>query len=284
MAKSILNLRRTMLFGAALAIGFLLTANTARAQALPPPQGVEPPETSVISQFWQSVASSVGSNIGSLIAGWALSAIGISSSTDQELADLTEIIDLLEQIDAELSTIETDFEDLKCEQAQNAEGLTNAITRIGGLYDRYTDYVHNYGQKHAIPDWEGSLGVQTWLDDIFDPTTGLQAQLIAMQNALTPPAGTGVISECVEFIVDAYRKSDGPTKAVFDWTGDARLRASTTSCSSSPTTTFSTRPRRPCCWSRLITSKPASISWATPLATIAIARSVAPRPRPRRPT
>jgi hypothetical protein len=65
----------------------------------------------------------------------------------------------------------------------------------------------------------GQLGVQQWLDDIFDPTKGIQAQLIAMQNALTPPAGTGVITECVEFVVDQYQQGSGPTKAVFDWTG-----------------------------------------------------------------
>ena len=61
---------------------------------------------------------------------------------------------------------------------------------------------------------------QTWLDDILDPESGVQANLIAMQPALAQPAGTGVISECVSFIVHKYQKGDGPKKAVFDWTGD----------------------------------------------------------------
>ena len=205
---------RRPLRAAALAIGILLplaTAHGAKAQSS---------ESSAITSLWKSAASSVGSQIGTTAAGWAMSAIGISNSTDQALADLSQIIDLLQQIQAELSAIQTDFEDLKCEQAQNAEGLTNAITIIGGLYDRYTDYVNNFSKTGAIPDWQGSLGVQQWLDDIFDPTKGVQAQLIAMQNALTPPAGTGVMSECVEFVVDQYQQGAGPTKAVFDWTGD----------------------------------------------------------------
>jgi cytochrome c biogenesis factor len=109
---------------AAVAIGILLplaTAHGAKAQSS---------ESSAITSLWKSAASSVGSQIGSTAAGWAMSAIGISNSTDQALADLSEIIDLLQQIQAELSAIQTDFEDLKCEQAQNAEGLTNAITII----------------------------------------------------------------------------------------------------------------------------------------------------------
>ena len=177
----------------ALAIGVALpltTASVARAQSA---------GSSAITALWKSAASSVDSQVGSAAAGWAMSAIGISNSTGQELADLAEIIDLLKQIDAELNAIETDFEDLKCETAQDSQALTNAITIIGGLYDRYTDYVTNFNDAQTIPSWEGSLGVQTWLDDIFEPTTGVQAQLIAIQNALIQPGGTGVISVRMKF-------------------------------------------------------------------------------------
>jgi hypothetical protein len=206
---------RHALRASAFAIGLALplaTSSVAKAQTA---QG-----SSAITNLWQSAASAVGKQAGSAAAGWAMSAIGISTSTGQALADLAQIIDLLEQIEAELNAIEIDFEDLKCETAQDSQALTNALTAIGGLYDRYTDYVTNFDEAQSIPSWEGSLGVQTWLDEIFDPASGVQAQLIAMQHALIQPGGTGVISECVEFIVTQYQQGDGHKRAVFDWTGN----------------------------------------------------------------
>jgi len=165
-----------------LAITFLLplaSPKVARAQDTD-----ESVITSPVTGLWQSVAKGVGKDVGSTTAGWVMSAIGISNSANQEQADLTEIIDLLEQISGELSAIETDFDDLKCETAQDNVALNNSITKIGGLYDRYTDYVTNFNTAGTIPSWGGTLGVQTWLDDIFEPESGVQAQLIAIQNAL----------------------------------------------------------------------------------------------------
>jgi hypothetical protein len=218
MTKRTLDLRRTMLLGAVLAIGLLLTANTVRAQT--PPFELPPPPAggdNALNQLWKGVVSGIGQEFGEVVAGWALSAIGIAGSADQEIADLTEIINLLEQVDAELSQIAIDLENLACAEATNATELNAAIKIIGGLYDRYTMFVQDYHDARTIPEW---ADMQQWLEDIMDPENGVQANLIAMQTALAQPAGTSVIDECVKFIVDEYQNGDGPKKAVFDWTGD----------------------------------------------------------------
>jgi hypothetical protein len=197
-------------------IGMLAAAGGLSLCVAATPVGAQESPSSTLSKFFGSVVSGAGSEIGSTAVGWALSAIGVSNSTGQALADLTEIITLLKDIEAALQTIETDFDNLACETAQDSTALQNATTAIGGLYSRYTQFVNDYNTDQTIPPWGGTQGVQQWLSDIFEPETGVQAQLIAIQNNLIEAGNTGVIFECVKFITDQYNSSDGPKTNVFD--------------------------------------------------------------------
>jgi hypothetical protein len=57
---------------------------------------------SAVSTFWSSVASGAGSQVGGVVAGYALSALGLSGAS-QEDADLKAIEQLLTDIDNELA-------------------------------------------------------------------------------------------------------------------------------------------------------------------------------------
>ena len=102
----------------------------------------QPAQASSVSDFWSSVASGAGSQVGGVVAGYALSALGLSGAS-QEDADLKEIEQLLTAIDSELAQLVNEVQALECLTAQDQTTLTNSIKNIQGLYDTYSNWVAN---------------------------------------------------------------------------------------------------------------------------------------------
>ncbi|RLA41333.1 MAG: hypothetical protein DRR42_24790, partial [Gammaproteobacteria bacterium] len=183
-------------------------------------------DSSAISSFWTSVAKSAGGDVGGVVAGYALSALGISGAS-QEDADLTAIINLLTEIDAELTVLVNEVQQLQCLTSQDQTTLTDSIKHIQGLYDTYSGWVNG---APTVPCWEesdvsgnicfGQTGIKTWLNEVIDPENGVDADLDAINDVMIQAGNTGVISTCVKTITTNYNSSDDPKKFVFDWTGD----------------------------------------------------------------
>ncbi len=179
-----------------------------------------------VTSFWNSVASSAGSQVENVVAGYALSALGLSIP-NQENAELQDIVNLLTDIDKELSELVNEVQALECLTAQDQTTLTNSIKDIQGLYDAYANWVND---SPTVPCWEesddsgnacfGQTGIKTWLDEVTDPENGVDADLDAISDVMIQAGNTGVIYTCVKTITDNYNNSDGPKQYVFDWTGD----------------------------------------------------------------
>lgn len=184
-------------------------------------------DSSAVSSFWGSVAQSAGEKVGGVVAGYALTALGLSGP-NQELADLTEIINLLTAIDTELNELENEVQALECLTAQDQTTLLNSIKDIQGLYDTYSDWVNG---SPTVPCWEesdlagnvcfGQTAIKTWLNEVIDPETGINADLDAISDVMIQAGNTGVIYTCVKTITNNYNSSTGPKKIIFDWTGDS---------------------------------------------------------------
>lgn len=206
---------------------FITLLFVSSAGAVTVENNVEGGDSSAVSSFWTSVASSAASDVGGVVAGYALSALGLSVPS-QEDADLSEIINLLTEIDAELTVLVDEVQALQCLTAQDQTTLTNSIKNIQGLYDTYSDWVNG---SPTVPCWEqsddsgnvcfGQTGVKTWLNEVMDPENGVNADLDAINDVMIQAGNTGVIYTCVKTITTNYNNSDGPKKYVFDWTGDS---------------------------------------------------------------
>lgn len=191
----------------------LATAQVAHAQS-----------SSAVSDFWSSVAKSAGSDVGGVVAGYALSALGLSGPS-QEDADLKAIESLLTDIDNELAELINEVQALECLTAQDQSTLTSSIKNIQGLYDTYAEWVQD---SPTVPCWEqsdtsgdvcfGQTGIKTWLNEVIDPANGVDAALDAIADVMIQAGNTGVIYECVVTITNNYKssKTDGPAQHVFD--------------------------------------------------------------------
>ena len=187
---------------------------------------VEDGDSSAVSSFWTSVAKSAGSDVGGAVAGYALSALGLSAAS-QEDADLKAIESLLTDIDAELEVLVDEVQALQCLTAQDQTTLTASIKSIQGLYDTYSNWVNG---SPTVPCWEqsdvegnlcfGQTGIKSWLDEVIDPENGVDADLDAINDVMIQAGNTGVIFTCVKTITTNYQNSSGPKKIIFDWTGD----------------------------------------------------------------
>jgi hypothetical protein len=179
---------------------------------------------SSVSKFWSSVADGAGSQVGGVVAGYALSALGLSGPSHED-ADLDEIVSLLEDIDAELAQLVNEVQSLECLTAQDQTVLNQSIKNIQGLYDTYSNWVND---APTVPCWEqsdmqgnvcfGQTGIKTWLDEVTDPANGVDAALDAIADVMIQAGNTGVIYQCVTTISNNYNdnKADGPAQHVFD--------------------------------------------------------------------
>ena len=179
-------------------------------------------DSSAISDFWSSVVKGAGSEAGETAMGLALSALGLSTESTDTI-DLSEIEDLLEDIDSELEELVTEIAELECITSEDQATLTANIETIQGFYDTYSDWVSN---SPTVPCWEesddsgnecfGQTGVKTWLDEVTDPSSGIQTALDGIADMMITATDTGVLYVCVQYITDTYNSGDDPTTEPFD--------------------------------------------------------------------
>jgi hypothetical protein len=179
-------------------------------------------QQSPVSTFWSSVAKSARSQACSVVAGYALTALGLFGPSQQD-ADLTDSLSLLTQLDSELSSLASTIQTLKCLTAQDQSPLTASIVASQGLYDTHEQWVND---SPTVPCYHtsdtpsepcfGQTGVSTWLTEVTDPESRVQANLDAIAEAMIQSGNTGVIYQCVVTITDNYNNGKGPKQNVFD--------------------------------------------------------------------
>lgn len=156
-------------------------------------------DSSALSDMFLALGKGAAGQVGGAAAGWAMSAMGIStedSGAQQELtSQLQEVIDELSNIDTELGDIDSDIQKMDCDEEVTATNQTTGY--ITEQLDKYNTFLAD-GQA-GQPDLGG---MTTWAQQIVNGSGSVEdlgTQLAQLAAQIDPGGGgQGTIGACLQ--------------------------------------------------------------------------------------
>ncbi len=183
------------------------TASVVAGAAPHPEVAQQPPaaEASVATTLFSTLGQQVSGAVINDLVGWGLSSIGLSAGDDEsaELAqinsELNEIIDELSTIEQELAQLTAAIEQLDCDSlASSTLPARQLIDSLSTTYQEFVDtaagtFNNGNGVVPPISD------MTSWAESVTDPTSGVFAQIAAINDALLPAGSAqGILQACLQ--------------------------------------------------------------------------------------
>lgn len=158
--------------------------------------------TSAVTATFEAVGSGAAQEVGELGMGWALGAIGLTGASGPDWQaefntinnDLNTIINLLNESNEELASINAVLNEINC--SQQSGSLQNAITAIEDDYAKYNTIIGTFTYEQDTAQF---LSISTFLNQVFNGANGvmtLSAALSEIQANMTFPSGN-VLTACM---------------------------------------------------------------------------------------